>query len=255
MKVYTFGNKQNKCIMLIPGTCCHWKKTFGEIIPLLEKDYFVNVVSFSGFDETTNDIFISMLDETKKIEDYIKENLNGTVDLVYGSSLGGSFVGLLIQRGNIHINHGIIGSSDMDQDSILKAKLKCKIAIPLLYKIVSTGEYPKILKKKIEQKRTPFRDKFMKMFGIGKGGLNFIKKESIYNQFYSDLTTPLDENIDMDNTKIHIFYAKKMGHKYLERYKKHFKNPDIIEYDLEHEELLIMYPEKFVEEIKKVAVN
>ncbi len=52
MKVYQFGKQNIKSIMLIPGTCCHWKRTFGEVIPLLEKDYHVLCVSFSGFDET-----------------------------------------------------------------------------------------------------------------------------------------------------------------------------------------------------------
>lgn len=60
---------------------------------------------------------------------------------MYESSLGGSFVGLLIKRANVHMNYGIIGSSDMDQDSIFKAKLKCKISIPLLQKNIKSKEY------------------------------------------------------------------------------------------------------------------
>jgi len=42
-----------------------------------------------------------------------------------------------------------------------------------------------------------------------------------------------------------------MGEKYLKRYNKHFKNPIIIEHDLQHEELLAIYKEKWVDEIKK----
>ena len=41
------------------------------------------------------------------------------------------------------------------------------------------------------------------------------------------------------------------GYEQLERYKKHFKNPHIVAHDLQHEELLICYPEKWVEEIEK----
>jgi len=26
LKVYEFGNKENPSIMLLPGTCCHWKR-------------------------------------------------------------------------------------------------------------------------------------------------------------------------------------------------------------------------------------
>lgn len=41
--------------------------------------------------------------------------------------------------------------------------------------------------------------------------MSFITKESLLNQFKSDLTTPLPEGIDNGETKIHVFYAKKMG--------------------------------------------
>ena len=52
-------------------------------------------------------------------------------------------------------------------------------------------------------------------------------------------------------TSSHIFYAVKMGEKYLERYHMHFKNPDIRRHDMQHEELLICYPERWTEEIRK----
>lgn len=35
------------------------------------------------------------------------------------------------------------------------------------------------------------------------------------------------------------FTRKKMGKKYLERYHKYFADPDICEYNLQHEELLL----------------
>lgn len=91
----------------------------------------------------------------------------------------------------------------------------------------------------------------LSMFSIGSTDMAFVKKESINNQFYFDLITPLDNQIEVKNTAIHIFYATKMGDKYLKRYLKHFKNPDIIYQDYQHEELLVCYPEKWVEEIKK----
>lgn len=53
--------------------------------------------------------------ETEKIETYIKETFGGEIYAAYGCSLGGSFVSLLVGRKHIHIDHAIIGSSDMDQ--------------------------------------------------------------------------------------------------------------------------------------------
>ena len=249
MKFYHFGSAKAPVIFLLPGTCCHWERNFGEVISLLETDFHVVCVSYDGFDETENTVFPDMLTETAKIEQYILEQFGGHICAAYGCSLGGSFVGLLVQREKIHIDHAILGSSDLDQDSVWKAKLKCKIAIPLLYRIVSTGEYPGLLSGLMEKKRTPYRDKFMAMFGMGNGGLPFLRKESVYNQFYSDLITPLEEGICVSGTTVHCFYAAKMGGKYLERYQKHFKDPVIHHFDMEHEELLLLHPEQWAEEI------
>ena len=254
MKFYTFGSQEKPVILLLPGTCCHWKLNFGEVIPLLEQDFRVVCVSYDGFDDTEDTIFPDMLTETEKIEAYINENFGGHIYAAYGCSLGGSFVGLLVQRKRIRIDHAILGSSDLDQDTVWKAKLKCKIAIPLLHKIVSTGEYPKCLQGLMEKKRTPYRDKFMAMFGIGNGGLPFMKKESVYHQFYSDLITPLEENITVPGTTVHCFYAAKMGEEYLHRYQKYFADPVIHSFNMEHEELLVLCPEQWVEKIKEVCL-
>ena len=45
----------------------------------------------------------------------IRKKHGGNIKAAYGCSLGGSFVSFLIQRKRIHIEHGIIGSSDMDE--------------------------------------------------------------------------------------------------------------------------------------------
>ena len=254
MKFYEFGEKAAPVILLLPGTCCHWKLNFGEVIPLLEQHFHVVCVSYDGFDDTEDAVFPDMLTETEKIEAYIQKHFGGTIRAAYGCSLGGSFVGLLVQRQNIHIDHAILGSSDLDQDAPWKAKLKCKIAIPLLHKIVSTGEYPKALQDLMEKQRTPYRDKFMAMFGIGNGGLPFMKKESVYNQFYSDLITPLEDQISVPGTTVHCFYAAKMGEEYLRRYQRHFANPVIHSFDMEHEELLVLYPQQWAEKVKEVCL-
>lgn len=80
--------------------------------------------------------------------------------------------------------------------------------------------------------------------------MSFVQKQSVYNPFYSDLVTPVGENISAPGTTIHCFYAAKMGEKYQARYQLHFKNPDIRRYELQHEELLLRYPEKWAAEVR-----
>ena len=245
MKVYEFGDAGKPVIMLFPGTCCYWKNNFGHVLESLQKHFFTLVVSYSGFDETEHSTFVSELDETEKIETYIKEHFDGKIFAAYGCSLGGSFVSLLVSRKNVHITHAIIGSSDMDQAPKWLAKLETAIMMPLFYPLI-TGKSGFFLQKKMEKsmnrenERSEYMKKFMELMGIGSGmDFSFISKESMKNQFCTDLYTKVGEHIDVPGTTIHVFYAKKMGEKYRRRYLKYFASPDICEYDLQHEELLL----------------
>ena len=74
-------------------------------------------------------------------------------------------------------------------------------------------------------------DRFMECFAK-------FNPESIKNEYYSDLLTWLKDDIHVENTKVHFIYANKMGEKYLQRYKKYFRDPDIREFDMQHEQWL-----------------
>lgn len=253
MKFYEFGDKANPVILLLPGTCCHWKANYEAVIPLLEEEFHVVCVSYDGFDETEDTIFPDMLTETEKIEGYVKDNYGGRIHAVYGCSLGGSFVGLLVQRGNIHISHAILGSSDLDQGSGLSAKFQGWLIARVLSGMFQKGSLPGFMQRRLEKKPVEEREYYSKMlglFGVGSTRMSFVKRESIRNQFYSDLVTPIENGIDQPGTVVHIFYAVKMGEKYLERYHIHFKNPDIRRHEMQHEELLVCYPRQWAEEVR-----
>ena len=40
MKFYEFGKKENPVIFLFPGTCCHQRANFGEVISLLTSSFY-----------------------------------------------------------------------------------------------------------------------------------------------------------------------------------------------------------------------
>lgn len=77
MKVYEFGDKQKPAILLLPGTCCYWRSNFGHVIEPLQRNFYVCCVSYDGFDDTEDTEFPSMLEETAKIENYIREKHGG----------------------------------------------------------------------------------------------------------------------------------------------------------------------------------
>jgi hypothetical protein len=195
-----------------------------------------------------------MLTETSKIEAYLLENFGGHISAAYGCSLGGSFVGLLVQRQTVHIDHAILGSSDLDQSSPIPAKLKGQLVSKMLRKMFQTGKLPGWMQKQVDKaspEEQAYMEPMLKMFGIGSRDMAFVKKESIYNQFYSDLVTPLADGIDVPGTTIHIFYATKMGKEYEKRYRQHFKNPDIQPHDLQHEELLVCQRSNWAAEVRR----
>ena len=162
-------------------------------------------------------------------------------------------VSLLVGRQNIHIDHAIIGSSDMDQAPKWLAKIETAIMIPLFYPFI-TGKSDCFLRRKMDKRlqqggeSAEHTKKFLEIMGVGSGiDLSFISKESMKNQY-----TKVGEKIHAPGTTIHVFYAKKMGEKYLERYLKYFADPDIREFDLQHEQLL-MDAERWTEEVCKAC--
>jgi len=233
MQFTEMGNQTGKTMMLLPGTACDYQTNFAAVLDRLSKKYHLICVNYDGFDGSDL-IFPDMITVTEKIEAYVMEHHEGHLDGAIGSSLGSSFVGQLIQRERIHIDHGIFGSPDLDQSGKFSAWLQSKLVVPLLTSF--TGNEKK--KAKTREKLKSFfkmndetADRFMACFSK-------FKPESIRNEYYTDLLTHLKDDIHVEGTKVHFIYANKMGEKYLRRYKKYFRDPDIREFDMQHEQWL-----------------
>ncbi|WP_294216388.1 alpha/beta fold hydrolase [Pseudobutyrivibrio sp.] len=233
MKYVEMGNLNGKTLMLLPGTCCDWETNFGTVIDRLSEKYHLICVNYDGFDGS-DDIFPDMMTVVEKIENYIIEKHSGRIDGAIGSSLGSSFVGQLIQRERIHMDHGIFGSPDLDQSGKIAAKLQSKLVVPLLTSFT-----------KNEKKRNKSKEMLKKFFLMDEENaekfmtcFSKFNPESIKNEYYTDLLTHLSNDINVEHTRAHFIYANKMGKKYLKRYKKYFHNPDIREFNMQHEQWL-----------------
>ena len=233
MQFDVMGNKSGKTLMLLPGTACDYQTNFATVLDRLGEKYHLICVNYDGFDGSGT-IFPDMITVTEKIERYVIENYNGRLDGAIGSSLGSSFVGQLIQRENIHIDHGIFGSPDLDQSGKASAWLQSKLVVPLLTSFT-----------KNEKKKAKTREKLKSFFDMNDetadrfmGCFAKFSPVSIKNEYYTDLLTHLKDDIHVENTKVHFIYANKMGEKYLKRYKKYFRDPDIREFNMQHEQWL-----------------
>ena len=202
----------------------------------LAEKYHVIAVNYDGFEGDPNVLFTDMITVTEKIEDYIRKQHGGRVDGAYGSSLGGSFVGLLIQRKRIHIDHAFIGSSDLDQGGKLKARLLTALVGPVLSGACKSEQKRAKLKAKLRRKAGPEDSAESLRFAEGLiDGMRQLNPKTVTRQFYSDYVTPLENDIHADGTTVHVIYARKMGEKYGERYRRYFRDPDIHEFDMKHE--------------------
>lgn len=234
MKFDEIGKMDGKTLMLLPGTCCDYETNFCNVIDKLSERYHLICVNYDGFDGG-DAIFSDMITVTEKIEKYIIEKHGGKLDGALGSSLGSTFVGQLIQRKKVHIDHGIFGSPDLDQSGPFAAWLQSKLVVPLLTSCTGSKKRQKKTKKMLMNlflMSDEVADKFMECFAK-------FKPESIKNEYYSDLLTYLEDDISVEHTRAHFIHAKKMGEKYLRRYKKYFHDPDIREFDMQHEQWLL----------------
>ncbi len=242
-----FGTEHEKKMMLLPGTCCDWQTNFCNVLERLKAKYHLICVNYDGFDGS-DVIFPDMITVTEKIEKYIREKHGGRLDAALGSSLGSTFVGQLIQRQNVHIDHGIFGSPDLDQSGKVSAKLQSMLVVPLLTSFTK-GEKKKQKTKELLKKTFLMTDEVAEQFMACFSKFN---PESIKNEYYTDLLTYLHNDIRVEHTKAHFIYANKMGEKYLKRYKKYFHDPDIHEFDMQHEQWLFGEDEYAVPVLKAI---
>ncbi len=227
------GKMTGKTLMLLPGTACNYQINFAAVLDRLAEKYHLICVNYDGFDGS-DAVFPDMISVTEKIEKYIMEKHDGRLDGAVGSSLGSSFVGQLIQRENVHLDHGIFGSPDLDQCGRFSAWLQSKLVLPLLTGLIRS-----------EKKRAKTAEKLKRFFEMDERTADMFTNcfvqfdpESIKNEYYTDLITWLKEDIHVEHTKVHFIYARKMGEKYLRRYKRYFRDPEIREFDMQHEQWL-----------------
>ncbi len=55
--------------------------------------------------------------------------------------------GLLVQRKQVHIDHAILGSSDLDQETGLSARFKAWLIAKVLHGVFRTGKLPGFMQK------------------------------------------------------------------------------------------------------------
>ena len=139
MEIKRFGDPERKKIMLLHGNLMCWRQ-FEDVIPLLEKEFDVYAVSFDGFDGTGETTYTTAQEQADKLEDYLIQNCDGTLDALYAESLGCGPAVYLKASKNIQIRRMILSGPEY---------LDFGIWNPLILKIMPQKQYQTVRTKKM----------------------------------------------------------------------------------------------------------
>ena len=137
MRFQTFGDKNNKAVLLI-HTLFTSADFFAPITQLLANDYFVIVPTLSGHYE--NSTFVSTADEIKQIKEFLSENNVASLYAVAGFSLGGNIAYELFCNNAVMIEKAVVDSAPLFnfprvvKNYYLKSYTKC-------LKRIKSGKY------------------------------------------------------------------------------------------------------------------
>jgi len=148
MEVKEFGSDNSMKIVMIPGNMMCWKQ-FEHVIPLLEQDYHVIAISTDGYDGTGQTTFTTAEASAEKLESYIREHLDGQVDLVFGESFGCATAGMLFHRKKVAVGSLIMSGPQYMNIGVLSGILAAIIPrnqYRLLHSIQEREKLPWLLK-------------------------------------------------------------------------------------------------------------
>ncbi|MBQ9608001.1 MAG: alpha/beta hydrolase [Lachnospiraceae bacterium] len=89
MKYFEFGKENKTTLLLLHGVDTTWQMSFEKFIDVAKKKYHIIAVAEDGFNTDEPDVdAVSVIEEAKKITEYLVENFDGKVDIILGESLG-----------------------------------------------------------------------------------------------------------------------------------------------------------------------
>ncbi|ERT63650.1 alpha/beta fold hydrolase [Peptoniphilus sp. BV3AC2] len=127
MKIITYGNKNNKSIFFIHGLASTADLCFKLLLPYLQ-DYFVIFCELDGHYGSKPKDLTSMEETIDSIENYILNEMGGSLYGLCGFSMGATIAVELIGRGNISISKVLL-------DAAITAELGL-MAMPFTYAFI-----------------------------------------------------------------------------------------------------------------------
>lgn len=90
MKFFEFGAENEKTLILLHGVDTTWKISFGKFIDLAQSEFHVVAVAEDGFNPDEPEVdAVSVIEEARKVTEYLVEKFDGKIDIIVGQSWGG----------------------------------------------------------------------------------------------------------------------------------------------------------------------
>ena len=251
MQAKEFGKEHDQNIVLIPGNMMSWHQ-FRNVIPILEKDFHVIAVSTDGYDEKTE--FTTTEKSAESIENYIADNLDSHVDLVFGESFGSATAAMLFHRQKVKIDSIIMNGPQY---------MKLGVFTGLIKRIIPKNQYRLIQKIKRGRKsgKMPLMlklytraddENMLKMFDSMPDNITLKTLQNCVDESLR-LYEAIDEFEPDPNAKVSIWHGAKEPNmkKALEKLRRAFPAAEDRPFEGMGHGDIIGQPEIMAEEIKK----
>ena len=112
MDFHIYGERNKPTLLLLPGLGVS-HEIFFPLVELLKYDFYIVAADVDGFLIGKPSRFTSVDDQAAQAIRYVRENLNGQLDVAYGLSLGGKILSRMLERDEIIINHSIMDAAPL----------------------------------------------------------------------------------------------------------------------------------------------
>ena len=112
MDFNVFGKADAPRLLLIPGLGVS-HEIFLPLMDLLKEDFHIVAVGVDGFLLGKESRFTSVDDQAGQAIQYVRERLDGHLDVAYGLSLGGKILSRMLERDEVVIDHAILDAAPL----------------------------------------------------------------------------------------------------------------------------------------------
>ena len=112
MTFNVYGDGGNPRLLLIPGLGVSYE-IFLPLIELLKDRFYIVAAGIDGFLLGQESQFTSVDDQAAQVIRYVRERLDGRLDVAYGLSLGGKILSRILERDEIVVDHAVLDAAPL----------------------------------------------------------------------------------------------------------------------------------------------